>query len=71
MFMKKLFGSYFPWMRSMKNFPAMNTGEFALRDTAGLVKLRRQSMAVLLGAVLLGFLHQSWGRRLMQRCSER
>ena len=39
----------------MKNFPAMNTGEFALRDTAGLVKLRRQSMAVLLGAVLLGF----------------
>jgi len=53
--MKKLFGSYFPWMRSMKNFPAMNTGEFALRDTAGLVKLRRQSMAVLLGAVLLGF----------------
>src|SRR3989441_2755898 len=53
--MKKLFGSYFPWMRSMNNSPAMNTGEFALRVTAGLVKLWRLSMAVLLGAVLLGF----------------
>src|SRR5467141_246252 len=53
--MKKLFGSYFPWMRSMNNSPAMNTGEFALRVTAGLVKLWRLSMAVVLGAVLLGF----------------
>src|SRR6266403_316988 len=53
--MKKLFGSYFPWMRSMNNSPAMNTGEFALRATAGLVKLWRLSMAVVLGAVLPGF----------------
>ncbi len=53
--MKKLFGSYFPWMRSMNNSPAMNAGEFTLRATAGLVKLWRLSMAVLLGAVLLGF----------------
>src|SRR6267142_2635109 len=51
--MKKLFGSYFPWMRSMNNSP--NTGEFARRATAGLVKLWRLSMAVVLGAVLLGF----------------
>src|SRR6266849_4602929 len=50
--MKKLFGSYFPWMRSTNNSPAMNT---ALRVPAGLVKLWRVSMAVLLGAVLLGF----------------
>jgi len=53
--MKKLFGSYFPWMGSINNSPAMNTGEFALRATAGLVKLWRLSLAVLLGAVLLGF----------------
>src|SRR5882724_10460100 len=53
--MKKLFGSYFPWMHSMNNSPAMNTGEFALRATAGLVKLWRLSMAVVLGAVLPGF----------------
>ena len=39
----------------MNNSPAMNTGEFALRVTAGLVKLWRLSMAVVLGAVLLGF----------------
>src|SRR5712692_5468498 len=53
--MKKLFGSYFPWMGSINNSHAMNTGEFARRATAGLVKLWRLSMAVVLGAVLLGF----------------
>src|SRR5712692_6886925 len=53
--MKKLFGSYFPWMGSINNSHAMNTREFARRATAGLVKLWRLSMAVVLGAVLLGF----------------
>src|SRR6267143_1612665 len=42
-------------MRSMNNSHAMNTEEFAAPATAGLVKLWRLSMAVLLGTILLGF----------------
>jgi hypothetical protein len=53
--MKKLFGSTIPWMRSMNNSHALNTEAFAAPATAGLVKLWRLSMAVLLGTVLLGF----------------
>jgi len=53
--MKKLFGSSFLWMRSMNNSHAKNTEEFAALATAGPVKLWRLSMAVLLGALLLGF----------------
>jgi hypothetical protein len=60
--MKKLFGSYFLWMRSMNNSPVMNTGEFALRASAGLVKLWRLSMAGLLGATLLGFSAPAMGQ---------
>ena len=39
----------------MNNSHAMNTEEFAAPATAGLVKLWRLSMAVLLGTILLGF----------------
>src|SRR6266704_2147155 len=53
--MKKLFSSSFPWMRGMNNSHAINTREFAASATAGLVKLWRLSMAVLLGTILLGF----------------
>jgi len=53
--MKKLFASSFPWMRSMNNSHAMNSEEFAVPATAGLVKLLRLSMAVLLGTILLVF----------------
>src|SRR5713226_7303874 len=53
--MKKLFSSSFPWMRGMNNSHAINTQEFAASATAGLVKLWRLSMAVLLGTILLGF----------------
>src|SRR5260370_10702663 len=53
--MKKLFGSFFPWMRSMNDSHAVNTEEFAAPATGGLVKLWRLSMALLLGTILLGF----------------
>jgi len=52
---KKLFGSSFLCMRGMNNFRAMDTEEFAAPATACVVKLWRLSMAVLLGAILLGF----------------
>src|SRR5882724_48176 len=42
-------------MRSTNNSHAMNTEEFAAPVTACVVKLWRLSMAVLLGAILLGF----------------
>src|SRR5437899_6641825 len=60
--MKKLFSSSFPWMRGMNNSHAINTQEFAASATAGLVKLWRLSMAVLLGAILLGFSAQAMGQ---------
>src|SRR5260370_2640261 len=44
--MKKLFGSFFPWMHSMNDSRAA---------TRGLVKLWWLSMAVVLGTILLGF----------------
>jgi Carboxypeptidase regulatory-like domain/TonB dependent receptor len=53
--MKKLIGSSFPWMGSMKNSHAMNTEEFELRTTADRVKRWRLSKAVLLATILLGF----------------
>jgi hypothetical protein len=53
--MKKLFGWFFPWMRGMNNSHAMNTEEFAAPAKACVVKLRRLSMAVLLGTIFLGF----------------
>ncbi len=53
--MKKLIGPSFAWMRSANNSPVMNTEELALHATAGLVKLWRLSIAMLLGAILLGF----------------
>src|SRR6267378_3516900 len=52
--MRKVFGSSSLWMRRMKNFHAMNGGEFAAPAAASLVKLWRLSMAALLGAILLG-----------------
>src|SRR5467141_3445061 len=42
-------------MRGMNNFHAMDTEELAAPATACVVKLWRLSMAVLLGAILLGF----------------
>jgi hypothetical protein len=53
--MKKLFGSPFPWMLSWNKYHVMNTEDFALPATAGLVKRWRLTMAVLLGTILLGF----------------
>src|SRR5260370_19834072 len=53
--MKKLFGSFFPWTRSMNDSHPVNTEEFAAPATGGLVKLWRLSMALLLGTILLGF----------------
>jgi len=52
--MKKLIGPSFAWMRSTNNSPAMNIEGLALHAT-GLVKLWRLSIAMLLGAILLGF----------------
>src|ERR1700674_2926171 len=52
--MKKLFGSSSPWMRTWNKSHAINTEEIAVPATAGLVKLWRLSMAVLLGTILLG-----------------
>src|SRR6266851_6871547 len=53
--MKKLFGSFSPLIQGWKTSHAINTGEFAVPATPGLVKLWRQSMALLLGTLLLGF----------------
>src|SRR6202795_1184430 len=53
--MKKLFGSSFLRMYSWNKSHAMTSEEFAEPATAGLVKLWRLSMAVLLGTILLGF----------------
>jgi hypothetical protein len=53
--MKKMFGSFFPWIRSMKNSHAMSTEEFAAPATAVVVKPWGLSMVVLLGTILLGF----------------
>ncbi len=53
--MKKLFGSYFPWLPSMNNSHVLNTEEFAAPAGAVVVRLWRFSMAVLFGTVLLGF----------------
>ncbi len=53
--MKKLFGSSFLCMRSINHCRSLNTEEFATPATAGLAKLWRLSMAVLLGAILFGF----------------
>jgi len=53
--MKKLMGSSFARMRSANNSPVMNIEELAPHATAGLVKLWRMSIVMLLGAILLGF----------------
>ena len=53
--MKKLFGSSSPWMCSLNKSHAMIAEEFAAPATAVVVKLWQLSMAVLLGAILLGF----------------
>jgi hypothetical protein len=53
--MKKLSNSSFPWMRSGNESHAMNTEEFAVPATPGLVKLWRLSTALLLAIILLGF----------------
>src|SRR5258708_8555961 len=53
--MKKLFVSSFLCMRSINHCRSLNTEEFATPATAGLAKLWRLSMAVLLGAILFGF----------------
>jgi hypothetical protein len=53
--MKKLFGSFSPLIQGWKTSHAINTGEFAVLATPGLLKLWRQSMALLLGTLLLGF----------------
>jgi hypothetical protein len=60
--MKKLFGSSSPWLCSLNKSPAMIAEEFALRATAGVVKLWRLSMAVLLATILLGFSAQVMGQ---------
>src|SRR5258706_8118290 len=52
--MKKLFGSSFLCMRSINHCRSLNSEEFATPATAGLAKLWRLSMAVLLGAILFG-----------------
>jgi hypothetical protein len=52
--MKKLFGSSLLCIRSMNHFHTRNTEGFAAPATAGLVKLWRLSMFVLLGTILLG-----------------
>src|SRR6267378_691918 len=51
--MKKLFGSAFPGMRGWNESHAMNTEEFAVPATTGLVKLWYLSMTLLLGTMLV------------------
>src|SRR5713226_10199937 len=60
--MKKLFDSFFLWMCCWNKTHAMNAEDFAVPAAAGLAKLQRLSMAVLLGAILLGFSAQAMGQ---------
>src|SRR3989442_2301623 len=53
--MKKLFGSFSPWINSWNKSHAIHAKKFAASAAAGVVKLWRLSVAVLLGTILLGF----------------
>src|SRR5258708_5840517 len=53
--MKRLVGSFFPWMTSWNKSDAINSQEFAaLPAKAGMVKRWHLSTVILLGAILLG-----------------